>query len=183
MYHIYGIYKQVRNASWQFLIDNEVCSFPVDLHTIVKSMGIKVRKDDGTFLNGSDGATFFSSDATCYIVIAPTLTAQEARYTVAHELGHIILGHTLFNGSVKPPKREEYQADRFAMGILAPACVLWGLNLHTPEEIATLCNISSGYAKKRAKRMAKLYERNQFLTSELEYKVFQQFNSYIESMK
>jgi len=24
----------------------------------------------------------------------------------------------------------EYQAERFAIDILAPACVLWGLNLH-----------------------------------------------------
>lgn len=182
MYHIYGIYKQVRNASWQFLIDNKVSSFPVDLRTIVKSMGIKVRRDDGTFLNDNKGATFFSSD-TCYIVTAPNLTAQEARYTVAHELGHITLGHTLFNGSANLPKREEYEAERFAISILAPACVLWGLDLHTPEEISTLCNISSGYAIKRAERMAKLYERNKFLTSQLECQVFQQFKPYIDSMR
>lgn len=182
MYHIYGIYKQVRNASWQFLIDNKVSSFPVDLRTIVKSMGIKVRKDDGTFLNDSKGATFFSSD-TCYIVIAPNLTAQEARYTVAHELGHITLGHTLFNGSANLPKREEYEAERFAISILAPACVLWGLDLHTPEEISTLCNISSGYAIKRAERMKTLYARNAFLLSPLERRVFNQFRPYIDSKK
>ena len=182
MYHIYGIYKQVRNASWQFLIDNKVSSFPVDLRTIVKSMGIKVRRDDGTFLNDSKGATFFSSD-TCYIVTAPNLTAQEARYTVAHELGHITLGHTLFNGSANLPKREEYEAERFAISILAPACVLWGLDLHTPEEIAKTCDISLVSAKIRAERMKTLYARNAFLLNPLERQVFTQFKPYIDSLK
>lgn len=37
---------------------------------------------------------------------------------------------------------------RFAINILAPACVLWGLNIHDPIDIEKLCNISITSAKK-----------------------------------
>lgn len=56
----------------------------------------------------------------------------------------------------------EYEAERFAIGILAPACVLWGLNIHTAaEEISKLCNISITAARIRAQRMELLYKREQ----------------------
>ena len=65
------------------------------------------------------------------------------RFTVGHELGHIILGHVQ-PGSVTIANRDpspnddphETAANQVAARLLAPACVLWGLDLHTPEEIA-----------------------------------------------
>ena len=69
----------------------------------------------------------------------------------------------------------------FASRLLAPACVLWALNARTPEEIAALCQISHQAAKFRAERMAILYERNRFLSSPLERKVYDQFKEFIET--
>lgn len=77
----------------------------------------------------------------------------------------------------------EYQAERFAIDILAPACVLWGLNLHTAEDIAKVCNISMQSAHIRAERMEILYKRNKFLTSPLEKQVFEQFSDFIKQYK
>lgn len=69
----------------------------------------------------------------------------------------------------------------FAARVLAPACVLWGLGLHTPEEIASACNISFSAAQVRAKRMDELYRRQKFLTSPLEKQLFERFFDYIEN--
>lgn len=65
------------------------------------------------------------------------------------------------------------------MNLLAPACVLWGLDLHTPEDIARVCNISLSSAIKRARRMEELYRRNMFLSHPLERQVYKQFQGFI----
>lgn len=75
----------------------------------------------------------------------------------------------------------EYEAERFAIDILAPACVLWGLDLHTAKDISEACNISERAAQIRAERMEVLYRRNRFLTSSLERQVFEQFRPFINN--
>ena len=97
-----------------------------------------------------------------------------------HEIGHIVLGHTESDGRSDV---DEYATERFAIGVLAPACVLWGIGIKTAEEIADLCNISITSAKIREKRMQELYDRNKFLTSPLEHQVFEQFSDFINSKK
>lgn len=104
-----------------------------------------------------------------------------------HEVGHIIMKHIQGNPEY------EYEAERFAIDVLAPSCVLWGLNIHDPEEIARLCNISLTSAQIRAERMELLYKREQeflrkygrscFLQSPLEQKVYKQFQKFIEENK
>ena len=75
----------------------------------------------------------------------------------------------------------EYQAERFAIGILAPACVLYGLGIHTAEDIAKVCGISLSAAKIRAERLAVLYQRKSFFCSPLERKVFELFEDFIKA--
>ncbi|MDE6580289.1 MAG: ImmA/IrrE family metallo-endopeptidase [Ruminiclostridium sp.] len=113
-------------------------------------------------------------------------TVHRCRFTIAHEFGHIFLGHHLrycgyhtrtFN--INRPQTES-EADIFASRLLSPACVLWGLNLHKAEDIAKCCNISITAAKIRAERMELLYKRNKFLVSPLERKVYEQFRDFIE---
>ncbi len=104
-----------------------------------------------------------------------------------HEVGHIVMKH------IQDKPEYEYEAERFAIDVLAPACVLWGLDIHEPEDIARLCNISITSARIRAERMALLYKREQefmqkygrscFLQSPLEKKVYKQFQKFIEENK
>lgn len=143
-------------------------------------MGIKLRIDRGV-LTCERGATITDGSVTYILLKRDTIPAM--RYTTAHELGHIVLGHTLKNGKIGRTfimdDEQEYQAERFAIDILAPACVLWGLDLHTAKDISKVCNISERAAQIRAERMEVLYKRNKFLTSPLECKVFQQFRQFI----
>ena len=188
---IYGIYKNVRNAAWQCLIDNKITSLPVDLLRIADSAKIKIIKNsDVNILSGGEsGAAFLDYDSNdWYIIYDDECNAGRRRFTIAHELGHIFLGHELVNGhhgrtiNTKKPQSES-QADVFASRLLAPACVLWGLNLHKADEIANICNISKAAANVRAERMAELYKPGKFLTSPLEKQVFEQFRAFIEETK
>jgi Zn-dependent peptidase ImmA (M78 family) len=56
---------------------------------------------------------------------------QRARFTIAHEIGHVALGHrhvrhrgmttALAEGMVRSIRNEEYEANKFAAAFLAPA--------------------------------------------------------------
>lgn len=125
-------------------------------------------------------------DGKWYIIFDDTDVHGKQRYTVAHELGHILMGHALKNGYytrkeniVKPA--DETEADMFAARLLAPACVLWGINAITPEQIAAVCDISRTAATYRAERMDLLRKRGKFLTSPLERQVYKQFEDYIKN--
>lgn len=186
----YDIYKYARDTAWQFLIDNQVSELPLKLSAICRNNGYRLLLDsNGSYLQSNDRGATFLTDGQWHIVLNASDSVQVRRYTLAHELGHIFLRHPLHDGKFgrsfgiqrTPKTPEEYQAERFAIDILAPACVLWGLKLHTIEDIAKICNISMQAAKIRAERMELLYQRNMFLSHPLERQVFQQFSKFMEN--
>lgn len=186
----YDIYKYARNMAWQFLIDNQVSELPLQLLTICRNNGYRLLLDSkGIYLKEDDRGATFLKDGKWQIVLNVGDSIQARRYTLAHELGHIFLGHPLRDGKFgrsfgvqrTPKTLEEYQAERFAIDILAPSCVLYGLNLHTAEEISRVCNISMRSAEIRAERMKLLYQRNMFLSHPLEREVFRQFSKFMEN--
>lgn len=187
MNDIYGVYKKARNASWQALIDNKVESLPVDIVQIVRNNGIRLLKNSRTdeLRSGEAGISIFDG-TQWFIVYDDLLPIGRKRFTVAHELGHIVLGHPLIAGfhartaGGNLPQTES-EANIFASRFLAPACVLWGLNVHTAADISRICEISLEAAGIRAKRMQELYKRNMFLTSPLERRVYSQFKCFIEN--
>ena len=75
----------------------------------------------------------------------------------------------------------ELQANVFARDILMPATVLAALDIHTPEEIMALCDISYQSAKIRAERLELLYRRKKFNTHPLEKQVREQFDDFIRN--
>jgi len=184
--NVYGFYKKARNASWQALIDNNINSLPVDVVKVVCDNGIRLLKNSqARELRGGEAGISVYDGKQWFIVYDDSLPLGRKRFTVAHELGHIFLGHPLVagfhartTGGKLPPTENE--ANVFASRFLAPACVLWGLNLHTAAEISRICEISAEAAEIRAKRMAELYRRNMFLTSPLERQVYAQFTDFIK---
>lgn len=175
----YEIYKNARDAGWQFLIRHNVHDLPVDLKPILLNMGITVRKDNNGILRTDEQGRTVNENGNLHIIVRDVPIPQK-RYTIMHEIGHIVLGHT---ETTEGSDVDEYSAERFAIGVLAPACVLWGCNVHTAKDIAIMCNISQTSAKIRAERMEILYKRNKFLTSPLEQQVFEQFSDFISIYK
>lgn len=175
----YEIYKTVRDASWRFLIQHNVQCLPIDIKPIITAIGIKIKRDINGLLRNDERGRTVNADGELYILVKDEPIPQK-RYTIMHEIGHIVLGHTEAFGSSDV---DEYAAERFAIGVLAPACVLWGIGVKTAEEIAEMCNISITAAKNREKRMAELYARNKFLISPLEKQVFEQFSDFINNKK
>lgn len=186
--NIYGLYQNVRNASWQCLLDYNIKELPVNLLHITRESGIKTIKNSlVNELAPSESGISVRDGSQWFIIYDDDDAVPRCRFTIAHELGHIFLGHELKKGyytrtpNLKKPESEK-EADMFAARLLAPACVLWGLDLHTTDEIQHVCGISYTAAQARADRMKILYERNKFLTSKLEQKVFENFREFIENV-
>lgn len=84
----------------------------------------------------------------------------QSRFTIAHELGHLLLGHKLDivfarqNGNTKIPcfRDSEWQADTFAAELLMPAELAKGL---CAEEIERQFGVSASAAVARGDRLRK----------------------------
>lgn len=185
---LYGAYKNARNAAWECLLDFEIDKLPVDVREIARAAGVKVIKnaDVNDLRPGESGCAYYIRKQW-YIIYDDTNSAERIRFTIAHELGHIFLGHRLRRGrrarskEFKPKPLIEREADIFASRLLCPSCILWGLDLHTPEEIAKACSVSYTAAKIRAERMELLYQRSKFLTSPLEREIYENFEEFIKT--
>ncbi len=135
------------------------------------------------------GISFVTESGEWVIVYDDSDSIGRRRFTVAHELGHILLGHPLREDTpytrtfskIRP--RIESEADMFAARVLSPACVLWALDMHAPWDIAELCKVSYTAAQARADRMKILYDRKKFLKSPLERQVYDAFRPWIEEYK
>ena len=138
---VYGRYKEIRNAAWQTLIDFNVRSLPVSISDITDQLGIGLIDNIKINLLKQDerGATIYVKKQW-YIILDESEQVETQRFTAAHELAHILLGHIL---TAKAKYRtftkrteEEQAADMFAARLLAPACVL--------HEISACSAIGSG---------------------------------------
>lgn len=202
---------------WDVQICSNINHLPVDMLETCKKLDIKtytymsgyslietfrlqdhVKNNDGfsTMINGN------------YVIFYNSYTrpAGRLRFTLAHELGHIALGHldedstACWNGTTLWNNEENHSnsaleaaANTFASNFLAPACVLWALDIHRPQDIMNLCGLSKTASIVRAERMRELYikesewlmrcNKSCFLTEEKEKMVYHQFKPYIECIK
>lgn len=192
----YFNYTKARNAAWEILLECGINTLPVRPSIICDHYGwILADYQTGApslALLGLSGLTE-RTDGFCavtknhtYIFFDSTLPADRRRFTIAHEIGHLVLGHvgrgnvTTVNREPSPQDSpEETQANQFAARLLAPACVLHELGAVTPEAIQQACGLSRQAATFRADRMQELERRNRYYVSPLERRVLQQFASHI----
>ena len=154
-------YCHVRDLAWQVLIDMKIRELPVRVGELCNQLGIELRYYTPT--DGKDGFCVLI-DEKPHIFVSGRCSVERQRFTAAHELGHIPMGHVgphkLKNQNLKVMDSDmEQAANAFAGRLLAPACVLWALNACTPEKIASLCKISHQAACVRAEQLQRHYEK------------------------
>ena len=193
---MYDKYKQARNMSWEILIKSGVDKLPIDLNQIVDTVNVDVLPYSalGDAFNpemiDTDGFTTNSLTNKKVICInSKHGTLQRRRFTLAHELGHVVLNHPLKplvyrnSESDHNQKPEEVQANVFARDLLMPAGVLAALHVTTVDEIIRICSVSHISAQLRLKRLTELYKRGKFGAHPLERKVIAQFKAFISNNK
>ncbi len=105
-------------------------SFPVNLLHIADGMGVKVIKDSDVheLRPGMQGVTYYNYETgKSYIIYDDSLSLEERRFTVAHEIGHVYMKHwdehKRFRAYIEELERKhglrvEKQADLFARHLL-----------------------------------------------------------------
>ncbi|MCI8332648.1 MAG: ImmA/IrrE family metallo-endopeptidase [Clostridiales bacterium] len=191
----YKKYQQSRDAAWQIIIDQNINALPIKIVPLCRELGIQVKLYEPQ--DGNNGCSQMYGD-TPVIKVDKNCTLERQRFTTAHELGHILLGHVgryhLANREPSPNDNEiEQAANVFASRLLAPACVLHELRVKNAEEIAQLCGISLQSAEFRFDRLILLEKRNAefiikygrgcFYLSPLERQVCEQFKDFISQHK
>lgn len=196
----YKSYQNARDAAWKVLIECGISELPIRPSEIcrhynwvltdyitgersIKLLGLAELKER------TDGFCAVTENHV-YIFFDSSLPRGRQRFTVAHEIGHLILGH-VGNGMATVENREptgaeqeeERAANQFAARLLAPACVLHEIGTKTTEEIQELCGISKQAARFRAERIQELERRNRYYTNQLEQQVVKQFKSYIAAVR
>ena len=150
----YGLYKGIRNSAWQCLTDFKIDSLPVDVLKITRAAGIRVIKNSDVhdLLPGERGKAYYNG-VNWFIIYDNTQSTELSRFTIAHELCHIFLGHALTYAQYSnvqefgiKPKAEE-QADAFAIRLLCPSAVIMALDIQDAESIAKYCRVPLSHAK------------------------------------
>ncbi len=197
-------YKDARNATWSLLIKHGIDKLPVDVMAICKAEHIPVftYRTGRNFiekLNLEEHIADNDAFSVCGMIFYDdTKPPRRQRFSIAHELGHIIL-HTDFlsrvcwRSSTECNDPMEAEANIFASRLLAPLCVLQYLNVNSAKDISELCDISYSAARNRYARLCDIRKRNSvrlheknhgtFLLSPLERKVTENFMNFIEENK
>lgn len=181
----YGKYKGARNASWRCIIDYKLNTLPVIVSDIANQAGITILKNgDANILQPQQSGVTILQNDRFYIIYNDAEPSCRCRFTIAHELGHIFLGHLLIcNKQLRTfatNNDTESSANVFARDLLAPACVLHELQVLKAADIAKLCNISPKAASYREQRMKELEQRNAWYLHPLEWQVRNQFEDFIK---
>lgn len=113
-----------RNTARQLIKNSGIKSFPIKL----KDIAIKVPDlvIDGNELEEEISGMQATYKGVSFIRYNTNHSTKRNRFTVAHELGHVLLGHTVhcdrnFLGSKQP---QEVEANQFAAELLVPLNML-----------------------------------------------------------
>lgn len=171
------------------MIDFGITELPVSLKKITKQANIRTIKNSlVNKLQGNERGISLLIKNQWVIIYDDKEPIPVSRFTIAHELGHIFLGHSFRKGyhsrnfDKKRPDIEN-EADMFAARLLAPACVLHELGITSAEEIARVCKISITAAEYRAERMQILEQRNSWYRNPIERQLIKQFEKFIKESR
>lgn len=152
-----GNYEYCKELARQVLSDYGVTELPVDVHNLYRQQKITVLYDDEAA--GWDGIAAIKCRQP-YILLRRGLSLARERYVIAHELGHLWLGHVGAWGNTVDRSEtikqvREREATEFAMELLMPLYALSVLRANTAEEIQNWCGVNYPLAVYRQKQIAR----------------------------
>lgn len=179
-------YYNLRDAAWRVLLDSET-GIPIEPEKIIKSHNWLVATFDSpygqTFLEAIADKTLPSIDAITftyagyvYILYNNDLPTSRIRFSLAHEIGHIILQH-----QARGIDNYEREANMFAARLLMPMCIIKKLNIQSPNDLAKTFKVSLESATYRFARYQKLLKRNKFFISNLENQLIEKYKNILDN--
>lgn len=194
-------YSTITRKAYQLLAELGISKFPVDPFEIIDELDncyiagwddlrktFNISDPYNLKQRGLDAETTIRRGTSDYLIVYDdTVTyLPRVRFTLAHEIGHIVLGHlTEFEGTsiqsglpVSSKKVLETEADAFAAELLAPRTILRrfpGMK-HDPNWLKDVCFLSGKAANIRADEL----KRHDFGYYRHEDSIHRNFYNYLE---
>jgi hypothetical protein len=165
-------WKRSVDMAQSFIFDIGVCCLPVDLFPLYEKSGwvlltyaqtktIYPRFNADTMMKQkTDAKTFLLADGSYITIYNEKLHPRRIRWTLGHEIGHIVLGHFEFEKTYAGiglcgEEREvlEDEANIFCAELMAPFCVLKELKATSIEKIREFTGLSWAAASNRQKSL------------------------------
>ena len=137
----------------------------IDVESLLERLpefGISPEIVEDDYLPPGVEACYYPEHLTIYLTEATygaiRRSSPRARFTVIHELGHAVLGHTRsFNREQGRPAKtyedSEWQANQFAAEILMPLAAIRKMSLPTAESLAQTFGVSMQAAETRITKL------------------------------
>lgn len=138
------------------LFSSETCRFPVNVRALLATKNditigpfaewkdfIELHNLHNAVAN-RDALSFFDGDRY-YIWYGDGLPDNMHNYAIAHEFGHIEMGH-LSTSSSTASDLQEWEADEFARELIAPTIVLRAIGVKAVPDIVSLTNLPTNIA-------------------------------------
>lgn len=164
----YEKYKDARNLAWNILLKYDLYSFPIDTTKLANKLNIEIYETKD--LPNDIYAFNTTKNRKKIICYKDSGNIDINRFTIAHELGHILLEH---DNNIKEYKEE--QANIFASRLLCPLCLIAHFNFNKIHQITEFFGISEESAIIRLNRFNLVSQRKKFLLNKLEKKYYSKF--------
>ncbi len=165
-----------------------ICDLPLDPLQAAEALGIKVvsyatiaevyeETTRNLYRYSRFGFSFKEKNGLVIAINENSCGERRRRFTLAHELGHCVLGHLELP---QIGKKCESDADCFAAEFLAPQVVLHFCGASSADEIAVCCGISKTAAEIVYKELAEKRRNGyMFLGDNEQIEIVKLFGDYI----
>jgi Zn-dependent peptidase ImmA (M78 family) len=138
-------YEEIKQLITDLLCDYSISTLPIDVFLLAQKMAIKVYKYSEFIVDerikiisaSQDGMSCYITDTMSYIILYnDEMDSNRIRFTIAHEIGHIVLGHEY------SCEETESEADYFARNLLVPMGILIHRHISDYIEIVNMFEVS-----------------------------------------
>ncbi|OOM71115.1 hypothetical protein CLPUN_51070 [Clostridium puniceum] len=195
-------YKYIKNIVNDIYLKLNITEFPIDIIEIINSFdNIKIvsyhqfmidhnltKEETFEILTSEEGCTDYFKPLNRYIIYYNDLdnkSEERIRWTLTHELGHILCCHYSNNTKIFSKnlteteyKYREAEANHFTGLLLSNPVILKKLNVRGSYDIEIFCALSSEASKYRYDSYKK-WCKHQFITSSDRY-IIRNFQNYLD---
>lgn len=172
--------KKIKDMVLHLLNECDIHNLPVDLKTILKLNNIYLLNSKKAIeygvinfaYNDFDGKNVYINGYR-FIVYNLKHPVTRQRWTMAHELGHILLDHR------EQSRVNEAEANYFAKELLMPMAVLTNMGVTSVKDVCKVCNVSNDASENRQKDFKRHYEfRSKYGLTKHDIAFLKQFGMY-----
>ena len=158
-------YEMIKVLTVNVILKYNINCIPINGHELAIKMGIilvpyssRTEKQKAIFLKESEDGFVIQINDKYYIFYNDEIIYERQNFTILHEIGHIVLGHT------QDSELADAEANFFAKYILVPPILVYKLKLTTAEEIMEYFKVSYTVATNALEYYCKWYNASPYLT-------------------